>query len=306
MLLLAICCGRGEAHFAPPLVSGFSRMQAVAGSNVTLTFTGANFVPGSLNLMFSPVQGITVTSVRVVSSIQISAQVEISATAQLGGRQVILQDADHALKIATPFTITGAPQPNCSPGMAATACGSAPPATPALREFTPLLGSQGAMVLMTFTGVNFTAPVSLQFGPSSGVTVQLATLPNANQIQTQVGIAPNAALSTRGVGLVVGTDKKRLTAANTFTIVPGVSATHGPPIQILRVVPNQLAPGSQNVDLTLEGTSFVPGTQVTFTVGAGVPAAVFANGPAPADTASARDQSFPSWTTCHPHNYWDR
>ena len=52
------------------------------------------------------------------------------------------------------------------------------------------------------------------------------------------------------------------------------------PMQILRVIPNQIAAGSQNVDLTLQGTNFVPGTQVTFTVGAGVPAAVFAAGPA--------------------------
>ena len=52
------------------------------------------------------------------------------------------------------------------------------------------------------------------------------------------------------------------------------------PMQILRVIPNQIAAGSQNVDITLQGTNFLPGTQVTFTVGAGVPAAVFAAGPA--------------------------
>src|ERR1017187_3494026 len=51
-------------------------------------------------------------------------------------------------------------------------------------------------------------------------------------------------------------------------------------MQILRVVHNQITAGSQNVDLTLQGINFVPGTQVTFTVGAGVPANVFANGPA--------------------------
>ena len=46
------------------------------------------------------------------------------------------------------------------------------------------------------------------------------------------------------------------------------------------MVPNQIPAGSQNVDITLQGVNFVPGTQVTFTVGAGVPAAVFAAGPA--------------------------
>ena len=51
-------------------------------------------------------------------------------------------------------------------------------------------------------------------------------------------------------------------------------------MQILRIVPNQIQAGSQNVNLTVQGANFVPGTQVTFAVGAGIPAAVFANGPA--------------------------
>ncbi len=280
LVLLLVICGRIEAQLAPPSLSSFSPTQAVAGSSVTLTFSGANFVSRSMNLMFSPSQGITVSGLRVISSTQISAQVQIAASAQPGSRQVTLQDADHALKSATLFTITAGAQPGCPPGMAATACGPAPVALPALRACTPVQGTQGTTVVMTFTGVNFSAPVALQFTPNSGLTVQSATLVNASEIQAQVVIAPNAALSSRGVMLVVGSEKKRLTAANTFTVVSGVIAVHGPPMQILRVVPNQLVAGSQNVELTLEGTSFVPGTLVTFTVGAGVPAAIFANGPA--------------------------
>ena len=280
LLLTMLFCGRGEAQFAPPTFIGFSPTQASAGSTVTLTFTGANFVPRSLNLMFSPAQGITVSGVRAVSSMQITAQVQVAASAQPGSRQVILLDADHNLHVSTLFTITAAAQSNCPPGMAATACGpTPPPATPVLREFTPVSGAQGTTVAMTFTGANFTAPASLQFTPNSGLTVQSTSVTNANQIQAQVVIAPNAALSSRGVALIVG-KKQRLTATNTFTVVSSATSPHAPPMQILRVIPNQIAAGSQNVDLTLEGTNFVPGTQVTFTVGAGVPAAIFANGPA--------------------------
>src|ERR1035441_7129843 len=276
VLPLAFCfvlCAVVHAHLKPPSHRSFNPAQAGAGTTVTITFSGMNFVPRAVNLVFSPAQGITVSRLQVLSPNQISAQVQIDASAQPGSRQVILIDADHSLRSPTPFTITAAQ--NCPPGMAATAaCGSA---QPALRGFSPLQGTQGTSVTLTFTGANFSAPASVQFMPSNGLTVQSTTVTNPNEIRAQVSIAPTAPLGARGVVLVVG-EKTRLPASNTFTVVSGVS--RGLPMQILRVVPNQIAAGSQNVDLTLEGSNFVPGTQVTFTVGAGVPAAVFANGPA--------------------------
>ena len=275
MLCLALS-GIGHTQAKPPSLISFSPTQAAAGSTVTINFSGSNFVARAMNLVFSPSQGITVSKLQALSPMLISAQVQIDPTAQPGSRQVILIDADHSLRSPTPFTITAAAQ-NCPPGMLAAGCGSTQPGVPALREFSPLQGTQGTTVAMTLTGVNFSAPASLQFMPNSGVTVQSTTVTNPNQIQAQITIAPNASLGARGVVLTVG-GKTRLSASNTFTVVSGVS--RGLPMQILRVVPNQIAAGSQNVDLTLQGVNFVPGTQVTFTVGAGVPAAVFANGPA--------------------------
>jgi len=274
VLCLALC-GIGQAQFAPPSLISFSPIQGGAGSTVTITFTGVNFVSRALNLIFSPSQGITVSNLRVVSPAQITAQLQIDASAQPGSRQVILIDADHTLRAPTTFTITAATQ-NCVPGMPN--CGTQP-GLPALREFSPLQGTQGATVALTLTGVNFSAPATLQFMPNSGMTVQSTTVANSNEIHAQVSITPNASLGPRGVVLVVG-GKTRLSASNTFTVVSGASLAHIAPMQILRVVPNQIAAGSQNVDLTLQGTNLVPGTQVTFTVGAGVPANVFANGPA--------------------------
>src|ERR1039458_9432515 len=277
VLCLALC-GMGHAQAKPPVLISFSPAQAAAGSTVTINFSGSNFVARAMNLVFTPSQGITVSKLQVVSPMQISAQVQIDPSAQSGSRQVILIDADHSLRAAMPFTITASQ--NCPPGMAANGCATTQPGLPALREFSPLQGTQGTTVAMTLTGVNFSAPVSLQFMPNSGVTVQSATITNANQIQAQISIAPNASLGARGVVLAVGSGKTRVSASNTFTVVSGASLSHALPMQILRVVPNQIAAGSQNVDVTLQGSNFVPGTQVTFTVGAGVPAAVFANGPA--------------------------
>jgi hypothetical protein len=257
------------------MLFSFSPTQAGAGSTVTLTFSGSNFVPRFPNVLFSPSQGITVSRVQVISAKQISAQIQIDSSAQPGARQVTLMDADHNLRASTPFTITAAQ--NCPPGIAA--CGATQPNPPALRGFSPVQGTQGSTVALTLTGTNFSAPASLQLTPSSGITVVSTTVTNSNQIQAQLSIAPTASLGARGVTLTVS-GKTRLAASNTFTVVSGAIAVRAAPMQILRIVPNQILAGSQNVTLTLQGTNFVPGTQVTFTVGAGIPAAVLANGPA--------------------------
>jgi len=273
--LTCALCGLIVAQAKPsrPTLISFSPTQGVAGSTVTITFTGTNFVPRSSTLVFTPNTGLTVSNLQVVSSTQITSQVQIDANAQPGARQVVLVDADLSLRSPTPFTIT-AQQQGCSP--LAAGCGPSGPKAPAIREFSPLQGTQGATVAMTLTGVNFSSPAALQFTPSSGLTVQSTKVVNANEIQAQVSIAPNAPLGARAVGLSEA--NTRLTAPNTFTVVGSQVRTQ--PAQILRVIPNQIAAGSQNVDLTLQGSNFVPGTQVTFTIGAGVPAAVFSAGPA--------------------------
>jgi hypothetical protein len=271
---------QGSQQPAPPVFTSFSPTQGSTGSTVTITFNGANFVARAMNLTFSPSQGITVSGLKVTSSAQITAQVQIGANAQLGSRQVFLVDGDHDLQIPTPFMITAAAQNNCPPGMLTPAgCGTTQSAAPALRGFAPVQGTQGTTVALTFSGINLISPAALLFTPNSGITVLSATITNGNQIQAQISIAPNASLGSRNVIVTVGGQTK-LTASNTFTVMSGAPTARITPMQILRVVPNQIAAGSQNVDLTLEGTNFVPGTQVTFTIGAGVPANVFANGPA--------------------------
>jgi len=264
----------------PPSFISFSPLQGDAGTTVTIIFNGANFVSRAMSLTFTPSQGITVSGLTATSSTQITAQVLIAANAQPGSRQVNLVDGDRDLRINSPFTIMAAAQNNCPPGMlAAGGCGATQKVVPALRTFTPVQGTQGSTVTLTFSGANFISPAAVQFTPNSGITVQSVTVTSANQIQAQMAIAANAPLGSRSVIVTVG-GQNRLTASNTFTVLSGAPTARVEPMQVLRVIPNQIAAGSQNVDLTLQGTNFVPGTQVTFTIGAGVPAAVFANGPA--------------------------
>ena len=275
-LPLALCtCGLAQN---PSLIS-YSPTQATQGTTVTLTFTGANFSARSLKLLFTPAQGIAVASVTAVSGKQIVAQVQIASTAAVGGYRIDLQDADHDIVAPIPFNVVAAeqPQPACPGGLAANgACGA--PAAPVIKEMSPLSGKQGTAVLLMLDGANFVANQALQLTPPTGLTIGPVTLVNANQAQTQITIAANAPLGPRAVTLLAG--NFRTQAPNTFTVTPGIPIAYQAPMQILRLVPSQIVAGSQNIDIAIEGTNFQPGTLVTFSAGAGIPAGVTAMGPA--------------------------
>ena len=271
---------RATGQLAPqgrPSLTSYSPTQGTQGTTVTLTFTGTNFTPRQLKLLFTPSGGLSVSSISMVSPLQIVAQVQIASTAAVGSYRVDIEDADHDLIAANPFNVVAAKTqpPSCPPGMFAAACGA--PA-PVIKEMSPLSGKQGATVQLTLSGANFAANESLQLIPSTGLTIGHSTLVNANQVQTQITIAANAPLGPRSVTLVAGNN--RTPAPNTFTVTPGLPNPQAAPMQILRLVPSQITAGAQNVDIAIEGINFVPGIQATFSVGAGIPAAVFAAGPA--------------------------
>jgi len=275
-LLLGYCAEAGAQK--PPSLQSYSPAQGTQGSTVTLTFAGANFSPRSLRLLFTPSQGLAVASINAVSSTQIVAQVQIASTAAVSSYRVDLQDADHDMIAQVPFNVVAAQQqpPACPGALAANgACGAA---APSIKEMMPLSGKQGTTVLLTLDGANFVANETVQLTPSTGLTVGKPALVNANEVQTQITIAANAPLGPRSVTLLSG--NYHTAAPNTFTVTPGTPIPLAAPMQILRLVPSQITAGSQNVDIAIEGTNFVPGTQVTFSVGAGIPAAVMALGPA--------------------------
>ncbi len=261
-----------------PIVTSVSPTEVVVGGTVTITFNGANFVNRAMSLAFEPSASITVNKLNYVSPQQVTASLGISASATTGPRQIILIDGDRDLHVADQLTLTRPAQgQNCGTAAFAPANCGVTTREPALREFSPYQGTQGSTVTITLNGENFTSPSSLQLTPSSGLTILSTQVVSPGQIEAQVLIAPNASLGARGVSILTG-KQQRLNASNTFTVVSGAASQN--PMQILQVVPNQITAGSENVELTLIGANFVPGTQVAFTIGAGVPAAVFATGPA--------------------------
>jgi hypothetical protein len=239
-----------------PSLTGFSPTQGAQGSSVNITFTGKNFVNKGLSLKFTPAAGVTVQSLQMVSAMQISARVQIDAAAQPGARAVLLIDAGRSLQSQLPFVVTGAP-PCGTPGAPPCPGGNGSKTEPpVLREFSPIQGAQGSDVTVTFTGANFLTPANAQLTPGLGITIQSTKVVNGNEIQVLLAIDASAPLGARAVSVVVG--KTRLEAQNAFTVVEG-------PMQILRVVPNEIPAGGENIELTLEGRNFAPTTQVSFT-----------------------------------------
>jgi hypothetical protein len=248
-----------------PSLTGFSPVQGAQGTTVNITFNGNNFGAKGLGLQFSPATGITVQKLQAVSATQIAAQVQIGASAQLGPHAVILIVSDRSLQTPLSFTVTGA---GCGlPGQPE--CPSHGPPPPALKGFSPLEATQGTRVTVVLTGSGFTSPAAVLFTPGVGISVQSTHVINANQVEAQLAIHESAPVGPRHVSLLTG--KERLAARSTFTVAPI-------PMQILRVVPNEIPAGGENVELTLEGTSFVPGTMVSFTIGGDLPTDIFVVG----------------------------
>src|SRR5215475_4139941 len=279
LLILGLCAVSGASAKAQtpgtgsslPSLSGFTPNQGAQGSVVNIIFTGNNFVGKGLGLQFSPAAGLKVGNLQAVSSTQISAQVQIDAGAQLGPHAVLLIVADHSLQSNIPFIVTA---PACGTPGTPPCPGEAPPI---LRAFSPLQGTQGSNLMVTFTGANFSGSASAVFTPGAGITVQSTTVVNGNLIEAQLAIDANAPLGARSVSLIVG--KTRLLAQNTFTVVEGGERQRPPAaVQILRVIPNQVPAGSEGIELTLVGTNFVPGTMVNFSTSAGLATDVFVAG----------------------------
>ncbi len=178
----------------------------------------------------------------------------------------------------------------------------APPTTqqlgpPALRLYSPSTGAQGTSVTLSITGANFRLPVSLQFASGAGLTVSDIAAVSPNQIQATLKIDASAPLGPRQVLLIVA--DHLLQTAVPFTVTGGQQPCTGaniagvpcppaggqPPrpkpeqgVTILRVTPNQIPAGSQNVELKLEGTNFAPGAVVNFAAVSGGIANVYPQG----------------------------
>ncbi len=271
---------------AAPTLADFSPTAGTQGATVTLSFTGQNFRAPVL-VQFNPATGLAVSGVSITSPTEIQVTLKIDPNAPVGPRQVLLTVADRSLSPQNPFTVNSQQLPCSTNALAAVPCQPGPAAQkglPALRGYSPFQGAQGATVTLKFTGANLRLPTTVLFTPATGLTVVSVQAISAAELDAQVRIDAAAPLVQRTVELVVADHSLRVQPQ--FTITPGKACTGltaagipcppvGAGLRILRITPNQIRAGSQNVELKIEGTDFAPGAQVSFSTQSGAIANVF-------------------------------
>lgn len=145
---------------SPPVLSSVAPNSGAQGTNVAVTLTGSNFLPGATLAIGGT--GVSATGITIVSATQINATFAIASTAATGA---------HSVTVSTSAGVSSA--------IAFTVNASAP--KPILTSLTPNAAPRGSTTTVTIKGSNFTSPagVSVQ---GNAVTVSKIVLVDSNTI----------------------------------------------------------------------------------------------------------------------------
>jgi hypothetical protein len=219
------------------------------GASLVVTITGShtNFGAGS-SVSFGP--GITVTSINAGSATSLTATINIASGAAVGPRDVtVTTNAIPVTKVAG-FSVT--------------------PGTPKILSVAPPSAPQGQTISLTIIGENAGFALSSSVSLGSGITVNSVTANTADNLTTNVTVAPNATPGVRDV--VVTTNGSPVTGSGLFTVI------EAPPQQIISVNPPTGEQG-KTVVVTIAGanTNFTSSSTASFGQGVTVNSVV-ANG----------------------------
>ncbi len=210
-----------------PTLTSVSPNSGAQGTTVPVTLTGTNFISGAT--VNTNNNGVSVSSVSVLSATQITATFTIAGNATPGPTNVTVTTTGGTSNAVT-FTITSG--------------------APTITSITPNSGVQGTTVPVTIIGTNYVTGAQVTIG-NSGVSVSSVSVVSATQITATFTIANNA---TPGAANVTVTTSAGTSNAVTFTIL-GVIPT------LTSVSPNNGEQGT-SVPVTLTGTGFVSGATV--------------------------------------------
>ena len=228
-----------------PTVATVAPTALAQGVDSTLTITGTKFARGA-TVTFSKSGFTTTGPVTFVSPTQLTVPVRVASNASTG------------LANATNVTVTNTgPVPNSA---SCSACLSAD-AAPTITSLSPAKLAQGANGTLTINGTNFLSGATVVFG--TGVTSTSAPTVTATRITVPVTVAPTA---PNNVSVKV-TNPDQGSATSSLAITPGP--------KVNSVSPQYVADNFTGT-LTLTGTGFLNGAQVSFPAGSGV--AIPANG----------------------------
>jgi len=164
-----------------PTLSNMSPATAIQGASFTLTINGSNLA-GATSVNFSPPDDVTITNINS-TAVQVTCAVSIGATAATGGR------------LLTVTTASGGTSTN----VLVFAINSSSPA-PAVSSISPAKKAQGTTFTLTISGTNLSQTTSVNFSPSTGITVS-NIVANSTQVTATISISANAGTGVRQVSV---------------------------------------------------------------------------------------------------------
>ncbi|MCU1458201.1 MAG: hypothetical protein JWL73_2293 [Actinomycetia bacterium] len=236
-------CIRIVAAAAAPTVTSVTPGSAVQGAaNQAIVINGTNFAAGFADnggtVSFGP--GVTVSSVTRNSATKLTAQVTVAANATVGSRDVtVTNPGGIGATLTNGFSVAAAPVVTIS-------------------SVTPASAIQGsANKVIVISGSNFAAGFvnnggTVSFG--AGITVNSVTRNSANQLTARITVAANAAIGSRNVK-VTNPDGTSATSVGAFSVAGAPTITS--------VSPNSANRGSNNLQVTINGTNFASGVTAT-------------------------------------------
>jgi len=223
----------------PPILTSVNPPTGNQNTNVSVTLVGVNFVPAGTIVAVSGI-GVTVSNVNVLSSTSLTVTFAVAAGATLGAHSVTATTASGSSNPVT-FTVV--------------------PPVPTLTSVAPATGVQNTSLLVTLTGTDFVAGMTIDAG--ANITATAPTVSSAMLATTTLTIGA-AALGPRSITV---TTTGGTSAVNTglFTVLPPAPTLTG-------ITPSTGVQGT-NIPITLTGTNFVPGGTTTLVIsGIGVTA----------------------------------
>lgn len=183
---------------APTLSNSVPNSGAQGQTNLTVTLTGTNFLPGA-SCFFGA--GINVASCSYVSATQISANINVLYNATIGSRNISVTNPDGQFAtLNNGFSVVQ----------------GVPNTPPTLGSLSPNTGAQGdtGLNVMLF-GANFLPNPTCTFG--EGITVNSCTFNSSTQLTANLTITPTTFVAASNV-TVTNADGQSATLVNGFSV----------------------------------------------------------------------------------------
>ena len=184
----------------PPVIISLSPSEAKVEESIELNVTGKYFLQGA-KLSFSPPTGISLSSVKVLSSEKMSAGIVIAKDAPIGARDVMITNPDGQSYTAKgTFYLKAAVLPS-----------------PVITSISPSEAEVGKTLELGIMGKYFLQGAKLSFSPPTGISLSSVKVLSPEKMSAGIAIAKDAPIGTRAV-TVTNPDGQSYTAKGVFYV----------------------------------------------------------------------------------------